>query len=55
MPKYIAKVLVTYTVVADDIEECTDILENNTEYPVFPNGVGWSEAEEIVSIELQEN
>ena len=55
MPKYTVKVLVTYTVIADTEKEAQEIFENGAEYPLMPYGAGWSDADEIISIEPQGN
>jgi len=55
MAKYLAKVLVTYTVVADSEAEAREVLQEGMEHPLLPYESGWCEADEIISIKFEEN
>lgn len=51
MPEFIGKVLVTYIFEAENIDKAHDILYYDTEYPLFPDGVGGCVDTETISIE----
>lgn len=51
MAKFVAKVLVTYEVNAENLQNAYNILYYNTEHPVFPDGSGGCIDDEVISIE----
>jgi hypothetical protein len=50
MAKFKAKVLVTYIIEAENVDEAMQIVEFNTEYPVIPYEAGHYVTDELVSI-----
>lgn len=51
MSKFIGKMLVTYEFEADSWEDADEILQMNTEFPLFPDGIGGYVSDEIVMLE----
>lgn len=52
MTEFIGEVLVTYRLEAGSWAEAEKLLMENTEFPLFPDGVGGCIADKIVSIEV---
>jgi len=55
MPRFIGKVLVTYDFEAESKSEAMGILLIDTEFPLFPDGIGGSVHDEVVSLEEVKN
>lgn len=51
MPEFIVRAAVTYRVVAETGARAREIIELDTEHPVFPTTVGACVYDEVVSVE----